>query len=279
MFRKMSLALLASVSCLGFSDSAFAIDAAPLAEPTVIYANQPAPSAPVRTAYAERSQMGGGFIQFLFGDGPQQGGRYQQQPAYEPQPAYQAQPDYQQQPGYGYGGRRALPPMDPQQSMRQQQEEAVDPAQRPVDPKYSKQVVDYSGKEGAGTIVVDTPNKFLFLVQGDGKALRYGIGVGRPGFTWSGVKTISAKKEWPAWTPPPEMLARRPDLPRHMEGGPTNPLGARAMYLGSTLYRIHGSNEPWTIGTNVSSGCIRMRNEDVIDLYGRVGVGARVVVI
>jgi lipoprotein-anchoring transpeptidase ErfK/SrfK len=116
-------------------------------------------------------------------------------------------------------------------------------------------------------------------VQGDGKALRYGIGVGRPGFTWSGVKTISAKKEWPAWTPPPEMLARRPDLPRHMEGGPSNPLGARAMYLGSSLYRIHGSNEPWTIGTNVSSGCIRMRNEDVIDLYGRVGVGARVVVI
>ena len=274
MFRKMSLALLASVSCLGFSDSAFAIDAAPLPEPTVIYANQPAQPAPVRTAYAERSQMGGGFIEFLFGDGPQQGGRYQQQPAYEPQPAYQ------QQPGYGYGGRRApLPPMDPQASTRQQQEEAVDPPQRPFDPKYAKQVVDYTGKEGAGTIVVDTPNKFLFLVQGDGKALRYGIGVGRPGFTWSGVKTISAKKEWPAWTPPPEMLARRPDLPRHMEGGPQNPLGARAMYLGSTLYRIHGSNEPWTIGTNVSSGCIRMRNEDVIDLYGRVGVGAKVVVI
>ena len=139
--------------------------------------------------------------------------------------------------------------------------------------------VEYHGKESPGTIVIDTPNKFLFLVQGDGKALRYGVGVGRPGFTWSGVKTVSAKKEWPAWTPPPEMLARRPDLPRHMEGGPQNPLGARAMYLGSSLYRIHGSNEPWTIGTNVSSGCIRMRNEDVIDLYGRVNVGARVVVI
>ena len=152
------------------------------------------------------------------------------------------------------------------------------PRIRAFDPKFEKQLVDYHGKEGAGTIVVDTPNKFLFLVQGDGKALRYGIGVGRPGFTWSGVKTISAKKEWPAWTPPPEMLARRPDLPRHMEGGPQNPLGARAMYLGSSLYRIHGSNEPWTIGTNVSSGCIRMRNEDVIDLYGRVNVGARVVV-
>ena len=266
MFRKMSLALLASASCLawslGFADQAFAFDRSPLVEPSVIYAQQAA----VRTAYAERSQMGGGLIEFLFGDGLQQSGRYQQQPV------------YQQQPGY-YGARRApYPPMDPQQSMRPQYE-ASDPAQRPFDPKYEKQLVEYHGREGAGTIVVDTPNKFLFLVQGDGKALRYVIGVGRPGFTWSGVKTISAKKEWPAWTPPPEMLVRRPDLPRHMEGGPQNPLGARAMYLGSSLYRIHGSNEPWTIGTNVSSGCIRMRNEDVIDLYGRVGVGARVIVI
>ena len=264
MLKKMSLALLAGASFLVVgSDQALAIDAAPPGEPTVIYANQPAPPAPVRTAYAERSNMGGGFIEFLFGDAASQGERYQQ-------------PMYQQQPSYGR--RSMLPPMDPQQSMYQQ-EEAVDPAQRPFDPKYEKQVVEYRGKESPGTIVVDTPNKFLFLVQGDGKALRYGIGVGRPGFTWSGVKTISAKREWPAWTPPPEMLARRPDLPRYMEGGPQNPLGARAMYLGSSLYRIHGSNEPWTIGTNVSSGCIRMRNEDVIDLYGRVGVGARVVVI
>ena len=264
MSGKFSLALLASVSCLCFADQAAAIDASPTVEPAVIYAREPAQPAPMRTAYAERSQMGGGFIEFLFGDAPQ-GGRYQQQPAYQQQPEY--------------GGRRSLlPPMDPQQSMRPQ-EEASEPAQRPLDPKYEKQVVEYHGRESAGTIVVDTPNKFLFLVQGDGRALRYGIGVGRPGFTWSGVKTISAKKEWPAWTPPPDMLVRRPDLPRHMEGGPQNPLGARAMYLGSSLYRIHGSNEPWTIGTNVSSGCIRMRNEDVIDLYGRVGVGARVVVI
>jgi lipoprotein-anchoring transpeptidase ErfK/SrfK len=168
--------------------------------------------------------------------------------------------------------------MDPQQSMPRQQD-AIEPAHPSLDPKFEKQMVEYHGREGAGTIVIDTPNKFLFLVQGGGRAMRYGIGVGRPGFTWSGVKTISAKKEWPAWTPPPEMLARRPDLPRHMEGGPQNPLGARAMYLGSSLYRIHGSNEPWTIGTNVSSGCIRMRNEDVIDLYGRVGVGQKVVVI
>ena len=263
---KISLALFASVSCLCFADRAQAIDASPLPAPSVIYAREPAQPAPVRTASADRGQMGGGFIEFLFGDAPQ-GGRYQQQPM------------YQQQPDNGYGRRSLLPPMDPQQSMRPQQEEAVDVTQRPLDPKYEKQLVEYHGKEGAGTIVVDTPNKFLFLVQGDGKALRYGIGVGRPGFTWSGIKTISAKKEWPAWTPPPEMLARRPALPRHMEGGPQNPLGARAMYLGSTLYRIHGSNEPWTIGTNVSSGCIRMRNEDVIDLYGRVGVGAKVVVI
>jgi lipoprotein-anchoring transpeptidase ErfK/SrfK len=252
----MSLALLASVSCLGLHQ-ANAIEAAAMPEPSVVYAEQPAPR-PLRTASAERSNMGGGFIEFLFGDGPPQGERYQQQPDYQ-RPLY-PQPGYQQ-PAY------------------QPQEEASDPRQRPFDPRFEKQLVDYHGKESPGTIVVDTPNKFLFLVQGDGKALRYGIGVGKPGFTWSGIKTISAKKEWPDWTPPAEMLVRRPDLPRHMEGGPANPLGARAMYLGSSLYRIHGSNEPWTIGTNVSSGCIRMRNEDVIDLYGRVNVGARVVVI
>lgn len=142
-----------------------------------------------------------------------------------------------------------------------------------------RETVMFQGQYAPGTIVVSTSERRLYLVLGNGQALRYGIGVGRPGFTWSGVKTISAKREWPDWTPPPEMLARRPDLPRHMEGGPENPLGARAMYLGSSLYRIHGSNEPWTIGTNVSSGCIRMRNEDVIDLYGRVNVGTRVIVI
>jgi lipoprotein-anchoring transpeptidase ErfK/SrfK len=262
--KKTFFALIAGASFLpAASHQAFAIDAAPLAEPAVIYARQPAPP-PVRTA----SGLGGGFIEFLFGDGPGQG----YPPSSGPQPMYQQQPDY-------YGGQRMmLPPMDPQQRMMRQ-EEAVDPAQRPFDPKYEKQLVEYQGKEGPGTIVVDTTNKFLYLVQSDGKALRYGIGVGRPGFTWSGVKTISAKKEWPDWTPPAEMLARRPDLPRHMVGGPENPLGARAMYLGSSLYRIHGSNEPWTIGTNVSSGCIRMRNEDVIDLYGRVNVGTRVIVI
>ena len=265
MFKRIHLALLAGASCLAAGlHQAAAIEAAPVLEPTVIYAEQPAqrPLA-MPTAYAERSNMGGGFIEFLFGDG--QGERYQQQPAYQQQPSYDQR-------------RPLLPPMEPQQTLRQQ-EDASEPAHPAFNPKFEKQLVDYHGKESAGTVVVDTPNKFLYLVQENGKAMRYGIGVGRPGFTWSGVKQISAKKEWPAWTPPPEMLARRPDLPRHMEGGPQNPLGARAMYLGSSLYRIHGSNEPWTIGTNVSSGCIRMRNEDVIDLYGRVNVGARVVVI
>jgi lipoprotein-anchoring transpeptidase ErfK/SrfK len=260
MFKSMSLALLAGACCLGAGlHQAAAIEAAALPEPSVIYADQPVqrPLAPVRTAYAERSNMGGGFIEFLFGEGQNQGERYRQQPE---------------------SRLPLLPQSEPQQVLRQQ-EDAGEPARPAFNPKFEKQLVDYQGKESAGTIVVDTPNKFLFLVQGNGKAMRYGIGVGRPGFTWSGVKQISAKKEWPAWTPPPEMLARRPDLPRHMEGGPQNPLGARAMYLGSSLYRIHGSNEPWTIGTNVSSGCIRMRNEDVIDLYGRVNVGARVIVI
>jgi lipoprotein-anchoring transpeptidase ErfK/SrfK len=258
MFRKIAPALLAGASLLTVvQDRAFAIDATPPREPALIYAAQP--EAATRTAYAERSSMGGGFIEFLFGDG--QGPRSQQPPVYQQQPSYDPRaPLYQQQaPGQ--------PP------------EAGDPTQQPLDPMYEKQVVDYSGKEGPGTIVIDTPNKFLYLVEHGGKALRYGIGVGRPGFTWSGVKSISAKREWPDWTPPAEMLVRRPDLPRHMEGGPQNPLGARAMYLGSSLYRIHGSNEPWTIGTNVSSGCIRMRNEDVIDLYGRVNVGTRVIVL
>jgi lipoprotein-anchoring transpeptidase ErfK/SrfK len=262
MFKKISLALLAGASSFAAGlDQASAIDSAPPSQPGVIYARPPV-QAPMRTATAERSGMGGGFIEFLFGDGPHSQ-RYQQAPVYQQQPSYDPQ-------------RPLLPQTEPQ---LQQQDQAGDAAQPPLDPMYEKQIVAYHGKERQGTIVIDTPNKFLFLVQGNGRALRYGIGVGRPGFTWSGVKTISAKKEWPDWTPPPEMLARRPDLPRHMEGGPENPLGARAMYLGSSLYRIHGSNEPWTIGTNVSSGCIRMRNEDVIDLYGRVNVGARVIVL
>jgi lipoprotein-anchoring transpeptidase ErfK/SrfK len=148
-----------------------------------------------------------------------------------------------------------------------------------IDPRYLRQEVAYRGTEPPGTILIDTPNKFLYLVEPGGRALRYGIGVGRPGFTWAGVHKVTAKKEWPDWTPPDEMLKRQPDLPHFMAGGPNNPLGARALYLGSTLYRIHGTSEPWTIGTNVSSGCIRLRNADVVDLYGRVKVGAKVVVL
>jgi lipoprotein-anchoring transpeptidase ErfK/SrfK len=141
-----------------------------------------------------------------------------------------------------------------------------------------RSTVYFNGPYPPGTIVINTAERRLYLVLQGGQALRYGIGVGRDGFRWSGTHRISAKKEWPSWTPPSQMLARRPDLPRHMSGGIENPLGARAMYLGSTLYRIHGSNEPETIGQAVSSGCFRMTNEDVTDLYNRVGVGTTVVV-
>jgi lipoprotein-anchoring transpeptidase ErfK/SrfK len=219
--------------------------------PAYIQPQAQAQAAPVErnVRYAAASpdaNLGGGFIEFLFS-----------------------------------GGRAVAPRPPAQMAAREpiEQVEAIDPRQQPIDPKYHKQLVDYRGPETPGTIVIDTPNRFLFLVQDNGKALRYGIGVGKPGFTWSGEKKVSAKKEWPDWTPPPEMLQRRPDLPHFMAGGPENPLGARAMYLGSSLYRIHGSNEPWTIGQAVSSGCIRMRNEDVIDLYEKVKVGTKVVVI
>ena len=142
----------------------------------------------------------------------------------------------------------------------------------------SRQTVSFSGQYAPGTILINTAERRLYLVLANGQALRYGIGVGRDGFRWGGTHRISAKKEWPGWTPPSQMLRRRPDLPRHMAGGVDNPLGARAMYLGSTLYRIHGSNEPETIGQAVSSGCFRMTNDDVTDLYSRVSVGTTVVV-
>ena len=145
--------------------------------------------------------------------------------------------------------------------------------------RVARTTVSYPNRYAPGTIVINTAERRLYLVLDQTQAIRYGIGVGRPGFTWSGVRTVSMKREWPDWTPPSQMLHRRPDLPRHMAGGPENPLGARAMYLGSSLYRIHGSNEPETIGQAVSSGCIRMLNEDVVDLYERVKVGTRVVVL
>ena len=142
-----------------------------------------------------------------------------------------------------------------------------------------KENVNFTGNYQPGTIVVNTAERRLYLVEANGRAIKYGIGVGRAGFAWAGEHKITAKKEWPDWTPPAQMLARRPDLPRHMKGGIENPLGARAMYLGSSLYRIHGSNEPETIGQAVSSGCFRMSNDDVQDLYERVTVGTRVVVL
>jgi lipoprotein-anchoring transpeptidase ErfK/SrfK len=141
-----------------------------------------------------------------------------------------------------------------------------------------RQTVSFASNYAPGTILINTAERRLYLVLPNGQALRYGIGVGRDGFRWAGTHRISAKKEWPSWTPPRQMLARRPDLPRHMVGGVDNPLGARAIYLGSTLYRIHGSNEPETIGQAVSSGCFRMTNEDVTDLYSRVSVGTPVIV-
>jgi lipoprotein-anchoring transpeptidase ErfK/SrfK len=142
-----------------------------------------------------------------------------------------------------------------------------------------RRVVHYPSNEAPGTIIVDTANTYLYYILPAGKAIRYGVGVGREGFTWSGVKTVDRKAEWPDWTPPPEMIARAPFLPRFMAGGPTNPLGARAMYLAGSFYRIHGTNAPSTIGSRASSGCIRMANEDVIDLYDRVKIGTKVVVL
>jgi len=148
-----------------------------------------------------------------------------------------------------------------------------------ADPRLQRQVVGYASNEAPGTVIIDTPHTVLYYVLGNGKAIRYGIGVGRQGFTWAGVKQVARKAEWPDWYPPQEMIARQPYLPRMVAGGPGNPLGARAMYLGSSEYRIHGTNDPTTIGKHVSSGCIRLTNDDVTDLYNRVQVGAKVIVL
>lgn len=158
----------------------------------------------------------------------------------------------------------------------------VDPAKAQAT-AIPREIVDYPTKHKPGTIVINSTERRLYYVMPDGKAMRYGVGVGRPGFDWAGSQSITRKAEWPGWTPPAQMLKRRPDLPRHMAGGPDNPLGARALYLyqngQDTLYRIHGTNEPETIGRSASSGCIRMRNIDVIDLFNRVPAGAKVIVV
>jgi lipoprotein-anchoring transpeptidase ErfK/SrfK len=211
-------------------------------------------------AAAANGEFGGGFIELLM-TGSAGPSRLVSQPVMSsPIPAL---PD-----------QTAAPEPTPQTAALAPSEPEAAPAE-----EFRRQEVDYSGREAPGTVVIDTQQKFLFLVEPGGRAIRYGVGVGRPGFEWGGVKAITRKAEWPGWTPPAQMMLRRPDLPAHMDGGPDNPLGARALYLGSSLYRIHGTNEPETIGHNVSSGCIRMMNEDVIDLYNRVRVGTRVIVI
>jgi lipoprotein-anchoring transpeptidase ErfK/SrfK len=255
-FRHFAVSLAGSVL--------MAVSGAALADPTVIPGIGPQTSSGVPSAYSvpqtnaaapAAGNLGGGFIELLV-------------TGHDPTPG----PSYNRpSPDHAYAPAQTG-------SMVARYDRDAQP-HRTIDPIYRRQEVDYTGSEKPGTILVDTPNKFLFLVQRGGHALRYGIGVGRAGFAWSGIKSISRKAEWPDWTPPDEMLKRRPDLPTHMAGGPANPLGARALYLGSTLYRIHGTNEPYTIGTNVSSGCIRMMNEDVIDLYDRVGVGTKVIVM
>jgi lipoprotein-anchoring transpeptidase ErfK/SrfK len=246
-----TLALVALVA----ADAAALAQQMPATPPMVVVAQTP----------RMRSNLGGGFIEFLFGGDSDQPTYAAPPPQYvAPPPAY---PQEQPQPLYVNTG----PQVDPMLEM-----------QRPdlkMDPQFLPREVEYRTNEPPGTIVIDTPHHFLYLVEEGGKARRYGVGVGRPGFTWSGEHKVTAKKEWPDWVPPPEMLQRQPYLPHFMAGGPDNPLGARALYLGSTLYRIHGSNEPWTIGHNVSSGCIRMRNTDIMDLYSRVNVGTKVVVM
>jgi lipoprotein-anchoring transpeptidase ErfK/SrfK len=199
---------------------------------------------------------------------------------YPPPYAYPASPQgYSGAYSYGVPG----PPMPPPQGTAVA---ALPPEYQPerapakeLPPWFHRTLVDYPRVEPPGTIIVDTPNTYLYLTIGRGKAIRYGIGVGREGFTWSGTERISRMKEWPDWLPPKQMIQRQPYLPRFMAGGETNPLGARAMYLGNTEYRIHGTNQPSTIGTFVSSGCIRLTNEDIEDLYGRVTVGTRVIVL
>ncbi len=231
----------------------------------------------------------------------QLGGNPRPAPGYRVQPAQQGQVRViyrNQMPAQGYQ-RQAYQPRYARQPLLapHTQSTQIRPAQpvqaaamRPapvvrnqLEPQFLPQMVDYQTSQAPGTIVIDTNNRFLYLVMEGGKAKRYGVGVGKPGFEWAGEHKVTRKAEWPTWHPPKEMIEREAAkghfLPVKMDGGPENPLGARALYLGSTLYRIHGTNAPWTIGSAVSSGCIRMRNEDVTDLYGRVDVGTKVIVM
>ncbi|WP_454918579.1 L,D-transpeptidase family protein [Xanthobacter sediminis] len=254
-----------------------------------------------QAAYPQPATPQAGYGQAPAASAPQAAATSYPQPPYT-QPAYQSgasQQGYgaaQQQPAPGYGGQggygataAATPPAgvySPNAAVVPGTQEApsgpriedVDPAE-PVPDRFRRQTVDYVTTQPAGTIIIDTPNTYLYYVLGGDKAIRYGIGVGRDGFTWAGTERVSAKKEWADWRPPAEMIQRQPYLPRFMAGGPGNPLGARTMYLGGTVYRIHGTNEPQTIGKFVSSGCFRMLNNDVEDLYDRVKVGTKVVIL
>ena len=265
--------------------SLLALSAALAAGPSLAQGYGRAPvDDPMTTASNARPNYGGGFIELLMtgrDPTPSRGGVVYNRPGYSaygqsarPAAGYEVDP-FEQAAGRGRGGVNA----DGRVAALGQPLEMERPIERMIDPRFRKQEVAYDGPHKPGTIIIDTPQRFLFLVQPNGRALRYGIGVGPPGFSWGGMKTGSPKAEMPNWKPPPEMLKRRPDLPRFMPGGPENPMGARALYLGSSLYRIHGTNEPHTIGQAVSSGCIRMTNDDVTDLYERVRVGAKVLVI
>ncbi len=201
-------------------------------------------------------------------------------PAFAQALAFNDRPGFPQYAGQAlaFGPMQGYQAVAPQYAPQTQQQDDSATSNQ-LAPELRRQVVAYQTAEQPGTVIIDTAHKFLYLTMGGGRAMRYGIGVGRQGFTWSGVQTISRKAEWPDWIPPTEMVARQPYLPRWVGGGPGNPLGARAMYLGNTEYRIHGTNAPDTIGKNVSSGCIRLENSDVEDLYQRVGLGTKVIVL
>ncbi len=265
----------------------------PASQPPAAYAQPPEPppaGAPPREAYG---YPGGAPATRPAAQGPSYGFEPVRPPgsigAAGRAPAYASPPGYVPSPAEGPTGsisasRAPAPAAAPSDNQRAYA--SLPPDYRPeegkpkqLSPRFQRQIVDYTTTEPAGTLIVDTPNTFLYLVLGNGKALRYGIGVGREGFTWSGVERVTKMAEWPDWHPPKEMIERQPYLPRFMAGGESSPLGARALYLGKTIYRIHGTNQPSTIGTFVSSGCIRLTNNDIKDLYQRVQVGTRVVVL
>lgn len=269
----MSSVTRVSAMILGLVGLAAPALAAPDGRPIVIAGLGPSdPEMAAARPVDQPGRYGGGFLEFLMTGRSAPVAAVRQGPTRPARPMATVAPAGGPEPDYGY--EPAEPAREPVRPVP-----GYAAPRKAVDPIYVRQEVPYAGPHGAGTIVIDTSNKFLYLVEAPGHALRYGIGVGRPGFLWAGEKTITRKAEWPDWTPPSEMLQRRPDLPAHMDGGLSNPLGARAMYLGSSLYRIHGTNEPDTIGTNVSSGCIRLTNDDVSDLYSRVGVGTHVIVM